>query len=609
MAHVIAPRTTRFRTAVFPDERSLEAAVHSLTGDGYPLEWLGVAIRDHAHLLTAMSSPGREYELDHRLLEAGATSAGATSELPGQYGPAPHPGVREDHDLKLPMGREFPASTWAPAVAGYRIRPPVLDPRHRVWSFDEVEPGYSLADALVEADRCLRCPEPRCVDGCPAHNAIPDFIAALRAEDFHGAAETLRHTTDFPDICGRVCDKARQCEGACILGEEGGDPVAIGLLERFVADWEIQSGLRAERASRRAPASGRRVAIVGSGPSGLAVAEELALRGHGVVVFDALPMIGGALAWGIPTFRLPQPVLGAEVDFLRALDVAFRLNTHVGTDPTVEQLFAEGFDAVFLGAGATVSTSPGIPGEHLEGVYSSTEFLSRAKLARVAQAGQWTSPIVGERLAVIGAGNTAMDVAQTAVRLSRAELRELSAKQTTMDVAETAMRLGFREVTVIYRRSEAEMPARHEEIESAREEGVRFRFLTAPLRFLGQGGHVQAMECVEMALAEPDSRGRPAPVPKPGTELILEVDTVVLALGYQIDRGLMRSLPGLEADASGAVVIDERTGRTSRAGLWAGGDVVHGPDTVVRAMVAGRRAALDIHRHLDSRHPSGKVSS
>jgi len=604
MATLVTPRTNRARTAAFPDEHSLESAISSLVRGGLPEDWLGVAIRDGAHLLTAVAPPGRERELDNQLKELGATFAGGVSELPEQYGAAPHPGVREDHDMKLPMGREFPASTWAPAVAGYRIRPPVLDPQARVWSFDEVEPGYAPTDALLEADRCLRCPEPRCVEGCPAHNAIPDFIAALKAQDFHAAAGVLRQTTDFPGVCGRVCDKARQCEGSCILGQEGGDPVAIGLLERFVADWELSSGLRLERVGQRRPATGRRVAVIGAGPSGLAAAQELALDGHAVTIFEALPVLGGALAWGIPVFRLPQPVLTAEIEFLRALGVDFRLNTRVGVDPTVDQLL-DSFDAIFLGVGATLPTPLSIPGEDLEGIYSSTEFLSLAKLARVVPAGQWKAPPIGERLAVIGAGNTAMDVAQTAVRLSRAELQELSAKQATMDVAETAMRLGFREVTVVYRRSEAEMPARREEIEGAREEGVRFRFLTAPVRFLGQGGRLRAMECVEMALAEPDARGRPVAVPKPGTEFVLEADTVVLALGYQVDGKLVHSMPGLETDGSGAVIVDRQTGRTSRAGLWAGGDLVHGPDTVVRAMVAGRRAAMDIDRHLQAQpaHP------
>ena len=601
-------RPSRVRAAAFPSEERLEAAIHALTGEGFSEDLLGVAVRgEEVYLLSVVSSPGHEREVDARLLALGADVAGGIADLPARYGPAPHPGVREDHDLKLPMGREFPMASWAPATAGYRVRSPVLDPHDRVWSFDEVEPGYPLSDALVEADRCLRCPEPRCVEGCPAHNRIPDFIAALKDGNFRRGIDILRETTDFPGICGRVCDKARQCEGACILAKEGGDPIAIGLLERFLAEWEREDGVRLARARQRASASGRQVAVVGSGPSGLAAAEELALAGHQVTIFEALPVIGGALAWGIPTFRLPHAVLQTEIDFLRGLAVEFRLNTRIGPQLSIDYLLQNGFDAVFVAAGAVLPQSPGVPGEDLEGVYTATEFLSLAKLARVHPEPSWHAPAVGERLAVIGAGNTAMDVAQTAVRLSLTEYQERSVSQTTMDVAETAARLGFREVTVVYRRSEEDMPARREEIESAREEGVRFRFLTAPVRFLGdEHDHLKAMECLEMALGPPDRRGRRAPIPKPATEFILEVDTVVLALGYQVDPGLARATPGVATDQSGTVVIDRATGRTSRDGVWAGGDVVDGPDTVVRAMVAGRRAAADIHRYLQSHAHHGK---
>jgi glutamate synthase (NADPH/NADH) small chain len=596
-------RLSRIRTAAFPNEERLDAAIDALVHEGYPEDTLGVAVRESGVCLLSVIAPaGREREVDVRLAALGADLVGGVKDLPSAYGMAPHPGVREEHDMKLPMGREFPATSWAPSIAGYRVRAPLLDAHTRVWSFDEVEPGYAVSEALMEADRCLHCPEPRCVLACPAHNRIPDFIAAIKDGDFRVGIDILRQTTNFPGICGRVCDKARQCEGACILGEEGGDPIAIGLLERFLAGWEMENGLRLQRAGERAPSSGRRVAIVGSGPSGLAAAEELAMLGHSVTVFEALPVIGGALAWGIPIFRLPQSVLAAEIDFLRALDVEFRLNTRIGPHLTVDQLLSDGFDAVFVGAGATVPLQLKIPGEDLDGVYSATEFLALSKLSQVNHSALWKPPVVGERLAVIGAGNTAMDVAQTAVRLGRTDLQELSASQTTMDVAETAMRLGFREVTVVYRRSEDEMPARREEIDSAREEGVHFRFLAAPLRFIGdESGRVRAMECVEMALGEPDHRGRRSPVPKRGTEFLVEVDTVVCALGYTIDRSLAHSTTGLATDQSGALTVDRQTGRTTKAGVWAGGDVISGPDTVVRAMVAGRRAAADIHRYLQPR--------
>ena len=595
-------RSSRIRTAAFPSENRLEGAIGALIRDGYPEDLLGVAIRgEHTYLLTVVGHAGHQHELDARLLRLGANVVTGATELPAAYGAAPHPGVREDHDMKLPMGREFPAASWAPAIAGYRVEPPVLPPRDRVWSFDEVEPGYTPDKAFAEADRCLRCPDPPCVRSCPAHNQIPRFIAALKSGDYQTGIDVLRQTTDLPGVCGRVCDKARQCEGSCILAQEGGDPIAIGLLERFLADWELQSGVRLARTAKRAPATGRSVAVVGSGPSGLTLAQELAQNGHTVTVFEALPVIGGALAWGIPTFRLPQPVLSAEIDALRSLGVEFRLNTRVGPQLTVDQLLRSGFDAVFLGAGADVATTPGLPGEDLTGVYSATTFLTLAKLSRVTSENSWQPPVVGERLAVIGAGNTAMDVAQTAVRLAHADMEERSASQTTLDVAETAMRLGFRGVMIVYRRSEAEMPARREEIESAKEEGVQFRFLTAPVRFIGDAaGRVRAMECVEMALGQPDRQGRRSPVLKPGTEFVVEVDTVVLALGYQSDLALLQATPGLRVERTGTVTVDPLTGRTSRTGVWAGGDLVNGPDTVVRAMVAGRRAAADIHQYLQT---------
>ncbi|HBY97671.1 MAG TPA: dihydropyrimidine dehydrogenase [Chloroflexi bacterium] len=476
---------------------------------------------------------------------------------------------------------------------------PARDPHERSVDFEEVELGYSREQALVEATRCLQCPEPLCIQGCPVHNDIPGFIRALVDQDFQRGIAVLRRTTNFPAICGRVCDFARQCEGACVLAQEGGDAIAIGALERFLGTWEQASGRRQQPAEQKAPATGRRVAVVGSGPSGLACAADLALRGHQVTVFESLPIIGGALAWGIPTFRLPPPVLAAEIEFLEAVGVCFRVNTTIGTDLTIDNLLAQGYGAVFIGAGTIVPTRLRIPGEELNGVYTATEFLTRTKLSRSGQAPGEGAPTIGERLAVIGAGNTAMDVAQTAVRLGSIVQRDGLKEFTSMDVAETALRLGFREVTVVYRRSESEMPARREEVGSAREEGVRFMFLTTPVRFIGdEQARLVAMECQEMGLGAPDASGRRRPVPKPGTEFTLPVDTVVLALGYQADKTLSETTGGLAADRWGLITVDPETGRTGRTGVWAGGDIVTGADTVVRAMGAGKRAARDIDRFL-----------
>ncbi len=601
----IAERPARILVAAFREAGHVRRTLETLQSRGFDPDFLGAIIKDdgeHASLLSVRVFQGKQQEVADLLRQCGAIEVGEPADLGAKYGRAPHPGAVEDKDLKMPLGREYPATLWPPAFSGYRVRHRVLDPKDRVWSFDEVELGYTLREAMEEANRCLRCPEPSCVQGCPVHNRIPDFIVALLEGDFAKGTNILRQTTNLPSVCGRVCDKARQCEGACVLAREGGDAVAIGNLERFLGDWEVQEGLVQRRGKTRLPSTGKKVAVVGSGPSGLAAAADLASLGHQVTVFESLPVVGGALAWGIPAFRLPPSIVEAEVGRLAALGVDFKTGVKVGVDTTVDDLFSQGFKAVFIGAGATVSTSMGIPGEDLKGVYTATEFLSRAKLSRLG-ASEYASPAVGERLAVIGAGNTAMDVAQTALRLRDAlELPEFADGHTTMDVAETALRLGFRQVTVVYRRSEAEMPARKEEVESAKEEGTRFRFLTAPVRFIGdEKGRVVAMECIEMELGRPDSRGRREPVPKPGTEFNQEVDTVILALGYRPEPILAQTTRGLQAQKGAQLTADARTGRSSREGVWCGGDIVSGADTVVRAMGAGKRAAGDINQYLNSR--------
>ncbi len=607
MTTQVAKKPVHILIGEFRHEHALRSAQAALQEHGIGTDFMGSIIKDSreggegsdgCYLLSVLVPRGREGEIGVIMHKAGANRIAEPARLGPDLKHIPHPGIVEDRELKLPAGREYPASAWPPAFSSYRVRPRLLDERDRIWSFDEVELGYSVHEALAEASRCLRCPDPPCVRGCPAHNDIPTFIRTIRDGDFHLGISVLRRTTNFPGVCGRVCDKARQCEGPCTLAREGGEPVAIGMLERFLADWELKEGWR-EGSLASTPRTGKKVAVVGSGPSGLAVACDLALRGHAVTVFEALPVAGGALAWGIPAFRLPPTVTKAEIEYLTNLGINFRLGVKVGVDITIESLLDE-YNAVFVGAGAVVPTTLGIPGEELNGIYTATEFLSRAKLSRSYGVSDYQSPVIGERLVVIGGGNTAMDVAQTALRLNYSAARQAQEQEhTTMDVAETALRLGFREVTIVYRRSEAEMPARREELEGAKEEGTRFKFLTAPIRFVGDDrGRVVAMECIEMELGKPDSRGRREAVPKIGTEFTLQVDTVILALGYKPEPMLAHTLGSPEAGKTGLITIDKKTGRTNRSGVWAGGDIVTGADTVVRAMVAGKRAAQDIHKHL-----------
>lgn len=456
----------------------------------------------------------------------------------------------------------------------HRVPRRMADPKLRVKTFDEVVVPYTEEELLAEARRCILCPKPLCVRGCPAGNKMPFWIKAIQERDYAQACRVLRTTSNLSPVCGRVCAVERQCELRCVVGRVG-DPVAIGALEAWVADRVVAEGLVL---GERAPSTGKRVAVVGSGPAGLAAAEDLARRGHRVTLFEALPWPGGILIWGIPEFRLPRPVLQTIVDRVRSLDVEIKSDTKVGESITLDGLLKDNYDAVFLGIGAAVPTTLGVPGEDLEGVYLADQFLSRVNLMRAFPSAKHPEPPkIGRRVAVVGAGNTAIDAVEVAVRL------------------------GAEEAYIVYRRSEVEMPARHEEVETAKEEGVIFKLLTNPVRILGDSqGRVVGMECIEMTLGEPDASGRRRPIPKPGSEFVMELDTVLLAIGFNADPLIPRTTPGLEITKDGLIIVDPATGRTMRPGVWAGGDIVTGPDTVVAAMAAGKRAAADIDAFLRS---------
>lgn len=454
---------------------------------------------------------------------------------------------------------------------------PEQSPADRTRNFDEVALGYTEEQAVLEASRCLGCKKPLCVDGCPVRIAIPDFIAAVRRRDFAEAARIVRSANSLPAICGRVCPQEDQCEQVCVLARKY-EPVAIGRLERFVADWEAAHSTGA-KSIETAPPSGCRVAVVGSGPAGLTAAGELAKMGHEVTVFEALHEPGGVLIYGIPEFRLPKRIVRAEVEYLRSLGVKFRVNTIIGRTLTVDDLLdREDFDAVFLGTGAGLPVFLNIPGENLNGVYSANEFLTRVNLMKAYLFPQYDTPIrVGKRVAVIGGGNTAMDSART------------------------ALRLGPEKVFLIYRRSRTEMPARIEEIQHGEEEGIEFMMLTNPVRFIGENGWLKAVECIRMELGEPDESGRRRPVPVPGSEFVLEIDTCVVAVGNRPNSLVPSTTPGLQTGRHGTVVVDEETCATTRPGVFAGGDIVTGAATVILAMGAGKQAASAIDKYVRSR--------
>ena len=459
---------------------------------------------------------------------------------------------------------------------------PTQAPEVRAHNFSEVALGYPMEVALEEAKRCLNCKNRPCVAGCPVNVNIPDFITKIKAGDFEGAYQVIAETSSLPAVCGRVCPQETQCESKCTMGVKF-EPVGIGRLERFVADWHNEH-------SKEAPVApspnGHRVAIVGSGPSGLTCAGDLAKKGYKVSVFEALHTAGGVLVYGIPEFRLPKSIVAKEVETLKALGVDVETNVVIGKTLTVDELFEMGYEAVFIGSGAGLPNFMNIPGESLKGVYSANEFLTRSNLMKAYRDNPVTPIMKGGKVAVVGGGNVAMDAART------------------------ALRLGAEHVYIVYRRSMEELPARKEEVEHAMEEGIDFRLLNNPVEILGynnpenprdpKNGFVTGMRCIRMELGEPDAKGRRRPVPIPGSEFTLDVDTVIMAIGTSPNPLIKNTTKGLEVNSHGGIIVNE-DGLTSRNAVYAGGDAVTGAATVISAMGAGKVAAKAIDEALSQR--------
>ena len=460
-----------------------------------------------------------------------------------------------------------------------KIEMPTQDPKVRARNFDEVALGYSEDAAIAEAMRCLNCKNMPCVSACPVNIHIPQFIQKIREENFEEAYKIISQTSTLPAVCGRVCPQERQCESKCVRGIKG-EPVGIGRLERFVADWHnAHSGVAP---SVEAP-NGHKVAIIGSGPAGLTCAGDLAKKGYSVTVFEALHAAGGVLVYGIPEFRLPKAIVQKEVDTLAAMGVEIQTNVVIGKTLTVDELFEDGYEAVFIASGAGLPRFMGIPGESLNGVYSANEFLTRSNLMKAYKDCSATPIMKGGKVAVVGGGNVAMDSART------------------------ALRLGADEVRIIYRRSMTELPARAEEVEHAEEEGVIFDVLTNPIEILGyenkedrrdpKNGFVTGIKCVKMELGEPDERGRRSPVEIEGSEFTLDVDTVIMAIGTSPNPLIKMTTRGLDVNSRGGIIIEEN-GATTREGVFAGGDAVTGAATVISAMGAGKVAAQAIDEYI-----------
>ena len=460
---------------------------------------------------------------------------------------------------------------------------PVQDPVERGRNFREVALGYDEATALDEAARCLNCKNMPCVSGCPVNVHIPAFIAKVRELDFEGAYQVINQSSSLPAVCGRVCPQEKQCESKCVRGIKG-EAVGIGRLERFVADWH---NTHSTEAPQRPAPNGHKVAVVGSGPSGLTCAGDLAKKGYKVTVYEALHLAGGVLVYGIPEFRLPKSIVQKEVDTLKALGVDVETNVVIGKTLTVDELFEMGYEAVFIGSGAGLPRFMGIPGESLKGVYSANEFLTRSNLMKAYQSDVTTPIMHAKKVAVVGGGNVAMDAART------------------------ALRMGAEKVYIVYRRSLEELPARKEEVEHAMEEGIEFKLLNNPTRIIGfenpddrrdpSNGFVTGMECIRMELGEPDASGRRSPVEVPGSEFVLDVDCVIIAIGTSPNPLIKSTTEGLEVNRKGGIVVEEATGLTSREGVYAGGDAVTGAATVILAMGAGKTAAKAIDEYLSAR--------
>jgi glutamate synthase (NADPH/NADH) small chain len=465
-----------------------------------------------------------------------------------------------------------------------RVPMPERDPEERVKGFQEVPLGYTEEQAIAEASRCLDCKNPKCVTGCPVNINIPKFLRELREGRIQDAADTLRATNSLPAVCGRVCPQEEQCESLCIEGIKH-DPVAVGNLEKFVADWErmhkkVTTQLVVEP-------TGRKVAIAGAGPAGLTVAGDLAKLGHDVTIFEALHRPAGVLAYGIPEFRLPREIVKSEIEYIERLGVKFVYNVIIGVTITLEELFAEGYDTIFIGTGAGLPKMLNVPGENFVGVFSSNEFLTRINLLGADRFPDYDTPVLhAKHTVVVGGGNTAMDSARVAKRLNQAK------------------------VSLVYRRSEDELPARKEEVHHAKAEGIEMNLLCNPVEILGDAeGRVTGIRCIRMELGEPDASGRRKPVEIKGSEFEMVCDAVIVAVGNSPNPIITKSTPDLEATKWGTIKVDEATNATSKPGVYAGGDIVSGAATVILAMGAGRKAAAAMHEYMMNLPPKQKAQA